>query len=906
MADTTIKRWDQSANSGNGAWEAVYPETTVSQLIATGDRNSGTFLRGDGVFSDTLTDDLTLDSADLILTSGSYQHIARSSYITFYGDNSPNHSIASRNATYGSDDDLRINTYGSLYINLDSNNNNSSDANFKIGRHGGTQTLSDFLLTLDGENGDLQATSFSSDGNSKFYTWRAINNTSSGGAGYYRIANISGSQSTRFQIEVTGRYQGYGDGNLPNFGKIIGQLNNDNNYDVWFFNNKTGTSEPIQEVGTVDDGNNNVFIWIKVSSFSEVAATAVITDGNITVYGDDSHTSSAPTGYTAVGAEYKMWNAGNDGSGSGLDADLLDGQEGSYYLDYNNFTNTPTISSNADTLDSLNSTQFLRSDTADTATGDITFTGNIVADGQIRSNTPSNNIAPINVKSDGEDQAIHIEENNGTESWQIGVDVDGDLNFYNSGSATPAIQFYDDNSVSFPETVTMTRLQTTGNQDRTKVRLWSGGTYGIGMHSGFTYGGLGATGGEYALTFQMNDDDDRGFWWGDSVHTTAQGAMALTTAGQLTVADKIRVGYGQSDTTTPANYAVDASGDILIADSNPVLQLKDTDTSGSAYIDYQGGTSLKVHAGSDPIVFIAGNSEKARLTAGNGNLGIGTTNPSEKIEAVGNIKASSSGNANIYAQRTSGATVNMQSQATKGVIGTDSNHDLQLKTNATAHLTIDTSGNTVLNGNLTLEDHFLNVGNVGDDNFSRFEHTEADGFGFDFQYNNASTIQNLQGTTNQALVLGDLSNNDTRTLFGASILSSGTWIKKLNLTGGGDLYIGQTGTDKVATEAYVTANAGGGTLSTSLIETATTSNTSVAISGFSSSDAIIVIRARQFAIAPAVYVGKISDITTSSLYKHTITSGSSTLVRYYRSSTAILFSSFATSVSVDCYELEVS
>ena len=40
---------------------------------------------------------------------------------------------------------------------------------------------------------------------------------------------------------------------------------------------------------------------------------------------------------------HKIWHAGNDGSGSGLDADKLDAQEGTYYLDYNNFTNTPTI-----------------------------------------------------------------------------------------------------------------------------------------------------------------------------------------------------------------------------------------------------------------------------------------------------------------------------------------------------------------------------------------------------------------------------------------------------------------------------------------------------------------------------------------------------------------------------------
>ena len=109
----------------------------------------------------------------------------------------------------------------------------------------------------------------------------------------------------------------------------------------------------------------------------------------------------------------------------------------------------------------------------------------------------------------------------------------------------------------------------------------------------------------------------------------------------------------------------------------------------------------------------------------------------------------------------------------------------------------------------------------------------------------------------------------------------------------------------LATEAYVTANAGG-TLDTTLIETATSSNTTVDISGFSSSDAIVVLRARQFAIAPPVYVGKISDITTNSTYKHRFYLGSTQLVQYYRSSTQIIFSSFATAVSVDCYELEVA
>ena len=39
------------------------------------------------------------------------------------------------------------------------------------------------------------------------------------------------------------------------------------------------------------------------------------------------------------------WTSSNDGSGTGLDSDLLDGQHGSYYLNYNNFSNTPSIPS---------------------------------------------------------------------------------------------------------------------------------------------------------------------------------------------------------------------------------------------------------------------------------------------------------------------------------------------------------------------------------------------------------------------------------------------------------------------------------------------------------------------------------------------------------------------------------
>ena len=83
-------------------------------------------------------------------------------YLTFYGDDGAQHSIASRQLQGGVGDDLRFNTYGSYIINLDSNNNQSSAANssFYITKHGGADgnASGNVLFDIDGENGDATFT----------------------------------------------------------------------------------------------------------------------------------------------------------------------------------------------------------------------------------------------------------------------------------------------------------------------------------------------------------------------------------------------------------------------------------------------------------------------------------------------------------------------------------------------------------------------------------------------------------------------------------------------------------------------------------------------------------------------------------------------------------------------------
>lgn len=69
--------------------------------------------------------------------------------------------------------------------------------------------------------------------------------------------------------------------------------------------------------------NNQVAVWT----------------GDGTIEGDSALTW---TGTTLSISGNTVWHAGNDGATSGLDADLLDGQHGTYYLDYSNFTNLPS------------------------------------------------------------------------------------------------------------------------------------------------------------------------------------------------------------------------------------------------------------------------------------------------------------------------------------------------------------------------------------------------------------------------------------------------------------------------------------------------------------------------------------------------------------------------------------
>lgn len=112
-----------------------------------------------------------------------------------------------------------------------------------------------------------------------------------------------------------------------------------------------------------DYSGQNVYyydIYVDVAYYKQVRAYAFMrghgytttapTSGGATTLVYTSPSGSNISDFTDVKTNsyfkhHKIWNEANDGPGSGLDADLLDGQQGSHYLDYNNLTNKPTIPS---------------------------------------------------------------------------------------------------------------------------------------------------------------------------------------------------------------------------------------------------------------------------------------------------------------------------------------------------------------------------------------------------------------------------------------------------------------------------------------------------------------------------------------------------------------------------------
>ena len=233
-------------------------------------------------------------------------------------------------------------------------------------------------------------------------------------------------------------------------------------------------------------------------------------------------------------------------------------------------------------------------------TGDQTITGNKVFKA---TTSTSYNSAPIELVSSGSGTGatpprigFHW---SGVVASQISIEAGGEIAIRDN----PGTGYEDLKARMFRATSGVSYflggLATSSVQSRNKLGVWSSNSsYTIGMMSGYGYGGLGGngTGTEYAMSFQMSNTANRGWWWGDTSHTNLQGAMSLTTTGKAVIATSLSIGYGETVRTAATqalevNGFVEANGIKLVSGSNNYLNT--SAYSNNAYLyGYASGSTI--------------------------------------------------------------------------------------------------------------------------------------------------------------------------------------------------------------------------------------------------------------------------------------------------------------------------
>ena len=168
---------------------------------------------------------------------------------------------------------------------------------------------------------------------------------------------------------------------------------------------------------------------------------------------------------------------------------------------------------------------------------------------------------------------------------------------------------------------------TNSGDNPSKFRFWgTSSTYGIGMQSGQSYGYLN----DYATVFQMNNEADRGWVWKYEGQANTDGAMSLTTSGNLKLKGVADVGYVRID----GNDVINNKGEWVGQPTG--LQGPKGDTGSTGAQGIQGVTGSQGPAGAK------GNTGSQGAAGSNGTNGTdgakgdtGSTGPKGSTGATG-------------------------------------------------------------------------------------------------------------------------------------------------------------------------------------------------------------------------------------------------------------------------------
>jgi hypothetical protein len=176
--------------------------------------------------------------------------------------------------------------------------------------------------------------------------------------------------------------------------------------------------------------------------------------------------------------------------------------------------------------------------------------------------------------------------------------------------------------------------------------------------------------------------------------TYLNGSKVLTSGSALTT-NGSSLGVGSSDFGGAGSINVSVG---VAGTTTGGLQLWST-TTGQHYVQFGDGTAgAATYAGAigyshatDQMFFYANGSEQMRLTST--GMGIGTSSPPSYGATFTVVQASNSGSGVVQAQNTTNSVITeIESEGTRGAVGTRTNHDLAFKTNQTERMRLNSTG----------------------------------------------------------------------------------------------------------------------------------------------------------------------------------------------------------------------
>ena len=164
--------------------------------------------------------------------------------------------------------------------------------------------------------------------NSADFTRRWYVGSNSSTARWFKLCTIAVGtvQGSRITFLLNGGIRGYGDDRGNGHAILDLTLLNTNLWAATLYQTIVLSAAAINGVKIVQSGDTGAEVWLNMGTYANVSALMLGNNHEAKVTPATTvFTTTAPEG--SDGYIYDIWHSGNDGAGSGLDADLLDGIE---------------------------------------------------------------------------------------------------------------------------------------------------------------------------------------------------------------------------------------------------------------------------------------------------------------------------------------------------------------------------------------------------------------------------------------------------------------------------------------------------------------------------------------------------------------------------------------------------